>query len=72
MTIVFGLPYFSPVSRMPIPTYEPNSAVLMNNVASWLDPTTYSDTSLTVRKANSDIVNNIMWLDYIQSGGIMW
>ena len=71
MTIQLGIPFFSPVSRMPIPTYEPNGVVLFNNVADYLDPTTHSDYRLTVRAANSDIVNNMLWLNYIQSCGYM-
>ena len=71
MTIQFGLPYFSPVSPFPIPMLESNNSILLNNIASWQDPTLYSDISLTVRKSNAEIVNNMMWLDYLQSGGLL-
>lgn len=62
----FSVPLFSPFSPYPIPMVESHNNLALYNVAGWQDPTIFSDMNFTARKADAEIVNNLMWLNYMQ------
>lgn len=71
MGVQFRLPGTLTMSGITVAMPEPRSTILPQNVAfGVLNPTTWADMVMTVRKAAADISNNIEWLNYVQSAGL--